>query len=96
MLNPVLMALAEIRLGFSRHELMPMDHVGKVACPLLILYGEIDHYTPPSESVRLYRAAPRGTQHHEFQGAGHVDLYRHSPAEYESVVLPFLAEAFAK
>ena len=74
----------------SASELAPVDHIGAVGCPVLVLGGTLDTDTPPSESRRLHAAAPPGSELVLFDGAAHVNLQRHDPELWRASVLGFL------
>lgn len=72
-------------------QLRPIDHIGELTAPLLMLAGAEDRYTPLSESRALFARAPEPKQLVAIAGAGHVDLAAYAPEDYRRRVLSFLA-----
>ncbi len=93
---PVLQPLFETLLAPILHtspaELRPIDRIGSVTAPLLIIAGAADDRTTLAESRAMAKRAPAGTLFWAVPGAGHVDLERFGPDEYWRHVLPFLGE----
>jgi len=81
-------ALAPV-LGVTAADLRPIDRIGAVTAPLLVLSGTEDDRTPPAEAAAL--AARARVRLNLIPGAGHADLERHDPAGYWRIVGPFLA-----
>ena len=88
LLVPVFTAVLSPILGVSPTDLRPIERIGAVTAPLLILSGAEDARTPPAEAAAL--AARARAPLHLLPGAGHVDLERHDPAAYWRIVEPFL------
>jgi len=91
-LTPCYEALLPLVLGVRADELRPIDRIGDVASPLLMLAGTRDRYTTIAESRAMFARAPRPKQLFEVEGAGHADFARYAPEEYQRRVLSFLAE----
>jgi pimeloyl-ACP methyl ester carboxylesterase len=89
-LPPPLLWQLQPRLGISADALRPLDHAPKVGCPVFILSGERDRNTRPDDTRMLFSSAQHPKQLWLVPNAGHVDLRRAVPAEYESRVLAFL------
>jgi pimeloyl-ACP methyl ester carboxylesterase len=87
---PFLLAQLPLRLGISANELMPIDFVEKIDCPLMILAGDKDLHTPIDESQMMLKAANEPKELVVFEGASHVDLLHHDKLLYGSKVLQFL------
>lgn len=62
--------------------------------PLLLIHGTADDTVPIREGRRLAAAAPAGTRHLEFEGAGHSGAHAAEQERYEAAVTEFLREAF--
>jgi len=89
-LTPLLLNQLQWRLGVSASQLRPVDHIADAECPVLIMSGEKDRKTRPSDTQMLVERA-RSPKHVWFvPNAGHVDLHRTAREEYESRVLEFL------
>lgn len=78
-------------IGVSEAELQPIDRIGHIGAPLLLLSGTDDHYTPLAEAESLYAHAPAKKSFWAVVGAGHEDLHDYGRAEYERRVGGFLA-----
>ena len=86
----VLLAQMPLRLGVSADDVRPVDHLGKIGKPLMLLAGSIDPFIDRGQVLALQNAAA-GSQLVWFEGAGHVDLLRYDQPRYRDAVLPFLA-----
>ena len=91
MLTPLLLGQLQLRLGVSPSQLRPIDHIAAVDCPVLIMSGERDRNTRPADTRTLFERARSPKQLWFVPKAGHVDLHRAMPQEYETRVLAFLA-----
>lgn len=87
----VLLAQMPLRLGFSADDVRPVDRVGKIGRPLILLVGTADPFIDRGQVTALHDAAP-GAELVWFEGAGHVDLLRNDQQRYTNVVLPFLSK----
>ncbi len=85
----LLLAQLKLRLGISPAELRPIDQIAQVGCPLLIMSGRDDLYTPVTETQQLFAAAAEPKQLVLIDNAAHVDLHRHAPHQYQQAVLDF-------
>ncbi|TGQ73253.1 alpha/beta fold hydrolase [Mesorhizobium sp. M00.F.Ca.ET.186.01.1.1] len=86
----VLLAQMPLRLGLSADGVRPVDRLGKIDRPLMLLAGSTDPFIDRWQVVSLQDAAA-GSQLVWFEGAGHVDLLRYDRPRYRDAVLPFLA-----
>ncbi len=91
-LTPLLLAQLGPRLGLDPGDLRPIDHIGTLRCPVLLLSGTEDLHTPRAETERLYAAASEPKQLWLVPGAAHQDLLRFSPEAYSQKILSFLDE----
>lgn len=89
----LLLAQIEPRLGVARGSLRPVDRVGQVDCPLMLISGAVDPHTPAAEAERLFEAAAEPKELWLVPGAAHVDLHAAAEPEYETRVLAFLEQA---
>jgi dipeptidyl aminopeptidase/acylaminoacyl peptidase len=87
----LLVPFAEHNLGLAIEDVRPVDHVGSLKCPILIVSGEKDDRTWPEDTRRLYDAASEPKQLWMIPDAGHEDLFPKSG--YEAKVLSFLRES---
>lgn len=88
---PALIKLVAPRIGVDPERLRPIDGIGRVGEPLLLIAGTEDEYTRLEESRALYARAQSPKELWEVQGAGHQDIHDFSPLEYERRVGGFLA-----
>ena len=86
----VLLAQLQLRLGFGADDVRPVDRIGKIGKPLILLAGSADPFIDRDQVVALQTAAA-GSPLAWFEGAGHVDLLRYDRLRYRDVVLPFLS-----
>jgi uncharacterized protein len=91
-LTPVLLNQLQWQLGIAASQLRPLDHIANVECPVLIISGEKDRNTRPSDTRMLAERARSPKQVWFVPNAGHVDLHRAAREEYETRVLAFLAQ----
>lgn len=77
-------------IGVSESELQPIDRIGRITAPLLLISGTADPYTPLAEAESLYARAPAPKSFWAVTGAGHEDLHKFAPIEYERRVGGFL------
>lgn len=83
----LLIPIAEHRTGVALDQVKPADHIGKLACPVLIISGAKDTKTWQEDTQRLFEAAREPKELWMVPEAGHADLF--GPA-YEPRVLAFL------
>ncbi|MEW6631226.1 MAG: alpha/beta fold hydrolase [Pseudomonadota bacterium] len=86
----VLLAQMPLRLGFSADDVRPVDRIGKIGKPLILLAGSVDPFIDHGQVMALQHAAA-GSPLVWFEGAGHVDLLRYDQPRYRDAVLPFLS-----
>jgi uncharacterized protein len=77
-------------IGVGERELQPIDRIGRITAPLLLISGTEDPYTPIAEAESLYAHAPARKSFWPVAGAGHEDLHQFAPREYEQRVGTFL------
>ncbi len=87
---PLLLMQLRPRLGVSANDLRPIDSIGKVECPVLVLAGTEDRHTTMAESRALFGAAAAPKELCEFNGASHENLYRFDQKLYRDTVLQFV------
>ncbi|MEO7083111.1 MAG: alpha/beta hydrolase [Gemmatimonadaceae bacterium] len=87
--SPVISILGS-EIGVTEDELKPIDRIGEVHVPLLMIAGTADRYTPLVEAESLFAHA-RGTKSFwAVDGASHEDIHAYQPLEYERRVGSFL------
>jgi pimeloyl-ACP methyl ester carboxylesterase len=77
--------------GVTEAQLQPIERIGRINAPLLMLAGTADPYTPQVEAESLYAHAPARKSFWPVIGAGHEDLHEYDPADYERRVGNFLS-----
>lgn len=92
-LAPLLTMQFSMRLGVSVDELRPLDKIGNVKVPTLIIAGENDHHTTLEESKQLFTAANEPKELWVVPTAEHGDLFKVAPQDYEKRVLAFFQNA---
>jgi len=90
LLQPILLMQIQPRLGIDPDRLRPIDRVGKIGAPLLMISGTRDEHTPIEETKALFAAAAAPKELWSVDGAAHVNLHRFAGAEYERRVSEFL------
>ena len=88
--TPALIQLVGPRIGVDPARLRPIDVIGNVTQPLLLIAGTDDQYTRLDESRALFARATSPKELWEVHGAGHEDLHDYTPLEYERRVGDFL------
>lgn len=88
---PLLVQQLPWRAQVAPASLRPIVDIAAMTSPILIISGTIDTQTPVDETNRIYAAAHALRQLWLVDGAAHVNLHGHVPAEYERRVGGFLA-----
>lgn len=91
-LTPLLSWQLKPRLGIGSEALRPIDHIGRISAPKLIIAGADDQHTTLAESRQMFEAASGPKELWVVSGAKHVDLYPLVKAEYEERVLSFFGK----
>jgi fermentation-respiration switch protein FrsA (DUF1100 family) len=91
-LTPLLSWQLEPRLGVSPEDLRPIERIGGVTAPKLLIAAAEDRHTLLKESRRLFNAASEPKELWVIDGAQHVDLHVFAKEEYERRVLRFFRE----
>lgn len=84
---------AERRLGVSVDALAPIEHVGKLPCPVFILHGERDTHTFATAAEAIFARAPARKALWILPGAAHTDFYGFAKQDYERRLLAFIESA---
>jgi alpha-beta hydrolase superfamily lysophospholipase len=88
-LAPVLLATLHPHLGIYSDQLRPIDHIGHLTMPKLLIVGDRDRDTTIAESYAMFHAATAPKELWVVNGARHVDLYGYVGAAYKERVLDF-------
>ena len=90
-LSPLLLSQLPWRTGVSAAELRPIERIGHLRSPLLLIAGAQDLHTTVAETERLFAAAAEPKSLWIIPGAAHVDLHLIDRPAYEARVGGFLA-----
>jgi fermentation-respiration switch protein FrsA (DUF1100 family) len=94
-LTPLLSWQFKPRLGINTEALRPIDHIGIIRSPKLLIAGAEDQHTTLEESRRMFAAANEPKELWVVNGAKHIDLYPVAKKEYEQHVLSFFGKHLA-
>ena len=83
-------------LGVAPSDLRPIDRIGDIAAPVMVIGGAIDVLTTPAETRALFDRAREPKLLWLLDGAGHYDFESYAPDEYRARVLPFLTQALRR
>jgi pimeloyl-ACP methyl ester carboxylesterase len=86
---PLLCVEMQSRLKIPEERLRPLDRMGKLGAPVLIVAGTRDNYTPIEDARALFAAAPQPKELWAVEGAGHEDIHAVAKADYERRVTEF-------
>ena len=86
----------EVGAHFIRHEMTTYDlrpGLESIACPVLVIAGELDPITPVADAMDLVAALPQGSVRLEvFADAGH-GVFRDAPERFVALVDDFIGSA---
>ena len=82
---------ARVAYGVNLADGSPEESIRNLKTPVLLIHGQDDDRTPPSNSVVLAHANA-AAQLWLVPGAGHVAAYSTQPAEFQRRVLAWFAE----
>lgn len=88
-ITPGFVGQLQPRLGVAPAALRPVERIGQLGAPVLIVAGGRDQHTPLDESQALYAQAQPPKALWVLPDAAHEDFYAHHPQEYEARVLHF-------
>ena len=89
-LAPLLTLQIELRLGVPLEALSPLNSIGRLNAPVMIIAGTEDRHTVREESRRLFEQAQDPKQLWLIDGAKHENFHLYAGKEYEKRVLQFL------
>ncbi len=89
---PMLLAVAARIIGVRRADLRPIDRIGEVTAPLLVIAGTADERTTIAETRALFARAQAPKELWEIAGAGHVDLADFAGTAYRERIVAFFAQ----
>lgn len=91
-LTPLLSWQLKPRLGIGAEALRPIDRIGSIGSPKLLIVGAEDQHTTLAESREMFEAAREPKELWVVSGAKHEDLYPLKKTEYEQRVLSFFGK----
>ena len=94
--SPLLLKIIGSEINVDQSALRPIDRIGSVKSPLLVVAGTEDRYTTIQESETLFAHARGQKTFWAVPGAAHEDIYDFAPRDYERVVGGFLAKFLRK
>ena len=89
-LTPLLTSAVHALRGLSPESVRPIDRIGALGCPVLVLHGSEDRSTPIGEARALFTAANQPKELWEVPGVAHVDLRAAAPTDYDARIVRFL------
>ncbi len=88
--SPLLLWQLSFRLDVNPDELNPIDRIGNLNSPLLLISGTDDRHTTVAETERLFAAARQPKELWIVPGGGHFNMHAYAGREYENRILDFL------
>lgn len=89
----VLLTQVRIRLGISPDDLRPIDALGEVKCPVLVMAGAKDRATTIEETQRMFDCITAPKELVVFPEAGHANLHSTDAEKYRERLLGFLEKS---
>ena len=89
-LAPLLLFQISLRLNVSPDALNPINHIGDLEAPLLLISGTDDRHTTVAEARRLFDAARQPKEMWMVPGGGHFNMHAYAGQEYEDRISDFL------
>jgi len=96
LLEPLAAAAYRAATGIEPAGVRPVDHVGELGAPLLLLHGRADPSTRFEQAEALLSAAREPKRLVAFDDAGHEDLQKQAPELYRATLLAFLDDVLAR
>jgi len=78
------------------NELNPIDRIGNLHAPLLLIAGTQDQHTTQSEATHLFAAAQLPKEFWLIEGAGHYNMHTYAGKTYEERIDDFLSRYLQK
>jgi pimeloyl-ACP methyl ester carboxylesterase len=92
----IMIPIAESIINADIDDIAPVNVIGKLKVPLLIMAGGNDSRLKTSDAYMLLEAAGSNSDWHIIRGAEHEDLYLFNKNEYEAEVIEFVLKNFIK
>ena len=87
--TPLLLLQMRPRLGVAASELRPVDRIGSLRCPVLIVAGTHDRHTTVADTQVLFAAASEPKTLWLIPGADHGDLLQFAGEHYRRRISTF-------
>ena len=87
--GPLILRIGALATGLDPAALRPIEAIGAVAAPILVMAGTADPRTTIAETRELFDRARPPKDYWEVAGAGHVDLCDFAGADYRRRILAF-------
>jgi uncharacterized protein len=91
LLAPLVIAQIAPRIDVDPRRLRPVDEIGKIGAPLLLIHGSEDRHTTLEQAQSVFAAAAQPKTFWQVEGAAHVNLHQFARQEYEQRVSAFLS-----
>jgi uncharacterized protein len=78
-------------LDLPNNELDPINRIGDITAPVLLIAGTHDKHTTPAEVERLYDTAQSPKELWIIEGAGHYNMHTYAGKTYEARIADFLS-----
>ncbi len=88
--SPLLLWQLSFRLNLTLDELSPINRMGDLYTPLLLVSGTDDRHTTVAETERMFAAAGQPKEIWIVPGGGHFNMHSYAGKEYETRILDFL------
>ena len=88
-LSPLLLAQLPPRLGVRPADLRPVEHIGELRCPVLLIAGTADEHTTVGDTRQLFVAARQPKELWLIAGANHAGYERIAGDLYAQRLLTF-------
>lgn len=88
----LMLAQMRFRLGYGPADVRPVEAIGELGAPLLLLAATDDPFVGREQTEALFQAATGEKSLVWFEAEGHVDLLRLDARKYAAAVVPFLQE----
>jgi alpha-beta hydrolase superfamily lysophospholipase len=93
---PLLLVQLRSQLGIAATDLKPVEHIGGIGCPVLLIGGTLDQHTTVADTEVLFAAAREPKELWLIPNAAHVDFLEFAGDDYRRRILSFLAKAFGE
>ena len=93
LVGPLTLALFGLFSGVPARAVRPLDEIGKITVPVLLIHGDADRLIDPGDLNLLYDRAATRKEKLVIPGAGHGETFRKGGEAYKEVVLRFVSSS---